>query len=357
VPDRRRTGLRPAEQRPVATLTRLTNGAQAPQRFALQGAAVVERGLLFRKARWLALQIVGLAIAFVPAVILGFAEHFGSISFKVSPASIPFENGVAYVLAVGGLMVFARAATLAWMLCMQRRHGPAGPQATPKTYLLANDPFGSPPILIAGSGVLLALIFGYLALGANAPNPAIPYADTDTIKRRANELRAEPMVAHDVPLQALYTRGFAFDVYHLSWEPQPGTAVYTPYEEWGFPLRCLRTPIDIGIPRPGVRRLFFSQEQRVGWVERSETHRSGRETPDGGFRNSAQPTLRACLIVRCCRSYAATLARAKARRPRDASPRNRQNSLGPWRTRQADLDDCRRSSDQRRAPRRIFIHE
>lgn len=216
------------------------------------------------------IQCAGLSLLLIPAAILAFADelqifvmgtavHFGAIGD-------PFFNGIVYLSVTAALAAAARMVILLFSIVHHPR-----PQLT-----IRGDPFASWPVLLMMSGsvaaLLVALVFGHIGIGLQ--QPAVQVLNEEAIHRQAAELMGESL-PNDEPLQAFFMSGFAVTTYEIRTIPRPATTASSrwewksiTYEEYGFPLRCLRTPIDIGVPRPGLRRLFFdSYEDHFIWKQ------------------------------------------------------------------------------------------
>src|SRR5690606_12597693 len=126
--------------------------------------------------------------------------------------------------------------------------------------------FASRACIAALSGSLRALlfsiVFGHPAIGANPPTRKL--ADVEMVHQRARQVVRGTPLPDDQPLEANSVSGFAVTAYLVRTVPRPDAnnpfrLMWTgrSFEEYGFPLRCVRTPIDIGLPRPSLRRLFF----------------------------------------------------------------------------------------------------
>lgn len=217
------------------------------------------------------MQCAGVALLVIPAAILGFADELCDyfigyrLYFGYNRESL--INGIAYFLVTLSLATFTSLATIACSC----KHKAAGTR-----FFQLSNPFASRPFIIVTAGALIALlfafIFGYLALGASSP--AVSLTNVQHVHQQFTDLTRRHL-PHDEPLQAFSNSGFAVSTYEVRTVPRPSANAPNSwiwqagkFEEYGFPMHCLRSPIDIGIPRPNLYRLFFDrQEDHFIWKQ------------------------------------------------------------------------------------------
>jgi hypothetical protein len=213
--------------------------------------------------------VTSIALIILPTAALGFADRIqmlflgGWYNLSQQPPNMML-NAALYAAAVSSVLVVVLST--AWTVC--------------KRDLLD---WTLITLVLASGCVTLAsaIFFGHLALGAR--EPGLPVLDLKTITEHAAEFQPPSLSFSDPSRMAFVISGLGMSRYDIQtvhhvvpiapivlsdypkakwWQPTVKEFWWEVlYEEYGFPLRCLRTPIDIGLPRPGFSRLFLDSYQ------------------------------------------------------------------------------------------------